>query len=90
MRAFSENIDALEEKLAVLFQKWNKTNEERELLIKRNKQLEERLAENVYNQQAGEQSDSALDPTYITNAIDQYINRIDRCIERINMELDGE
>lgn len=90
MRAFSENIDALEEKLAVLFQKWKKINEEREILIKRNKQLEERLTENVQGQDGVEQSDSAFDPTYITNAIDQYIDRIDKCIEKINMELDGE
>ena len=90
MRAFAKNIDALEEKLAVLFQKWEKINEEREILINRNKQLEERLAINVQDRDGQEQVHSAFDPSYITNAIDKYILRIDKCIERINLELDGE
>lgn len=96
MQAFTKNIDALEQKLDEIFQKWKILNDERELLIQRNKQLEERLRNDGPGKTGGNtaktgtgRGEDALDPTYIINAIDQYVSRIDDCIDQINMELDG-
>ena len=96
MRAFSKNIDALESKLSDFFQKWEELIDRNELLIQRNKQLEEQIMErnspdekpNVAETE-GAIAEGAFDKTYIINAIEQYVDRIDACIEKINLELNG-
>jgi len=97
MEAFHKNIDALEQKTEVLIQKWANTRKENQQLIERNRQLEEKIqAQNsVTNQQgliAAEplQQHSQSDLSHIKNALDTYIDRIDKCLEQINIELDGE
>ncbi len=96
MKAFSENIDALETKLTIFIQKWKEINNQNKILIERNKQLEEEMKRmNLDNTELSNKnsltgdSKSAFDPTYIINAIDQYVHQIDGCIEKINIELDG-
>ena len=96
MRAFSENIDALESQLSDFFQKWKELLDKNELLIQRNKQLEKQIKERntpeaMQNaaKSEGEIADDAFDKTYIINAIEQYVDQIDACIEKINLELNG-
>lgn len=94
MEAFTENINALEQKLKVFIQKWKDTSNENEILIKRNEQLTEQInrlesgvTQNLEAEKPGQSE--AFDPSYIINAIDQYIEKIETCIDKINIELDG-
>ncbi|NNE27197.1 MAG: hypothetical protein HKN09_10165 [Saprospiraceae bacterium] len=96
MRAFSKNIDALESKLSDFFQKWEGLLDKNELLIQRNKQLEAQIMERNTPEKKpneaeieGDIAEDAFDKTYIINAIEQYMDRIDACIEKINLELNG-
>lgn len=95
MEAFEKNIDALEQKIGLLIQKWNRTLEENNKLTERNKKLEESLrlkvSEKVETQYsaADTESDNALKLHKIESALDNYIKRIDSCLELINNELNG-
>lgn len=92
MEAFQKNIDALEQKLKLLFQKWNNTLDENLDLKERNKKLEEQLK--AYSADQNEalttKSDDKIKIDTIERALDQYIKKIDHCIELINIELDGK
>ena len=97
MEAFYKNIDALEKQTEVLIQKWESTRNENQHLIERNKQLEEELQ--VQNSAVVSQSATTSEPinthsqsdlSRIKSALDTYIQRIDSCLEQINIELDGE
>jgi len=97
MEAFYRNIDALEKKSEVLIQKWESTRQENQQLIERNRQLEQEIQahNSVANQQeliAAEpiQQHSQSDLSQIKKALEIYINKIDKCLEQINIELDGE
>ena len=97
MEAFYKNIDALEKQTEVLIQKWESTRNENQHLIERNKQLEEEIqahnsvvATNMDVTSEPLQTHSQSDLSRIKTALEQYIKRIDNCLEQINIELDGE
>ena len=97
MEAFSENINALENKISIFIQKWKEIQEENKILIERNKKLEEEITksnpdfnDNALIESGLNKSNNAFDSSYIVKAIDQYINRIDGCIDKINIELNGK
>jgi predicted nucleic acid-binding Zn-ribbon protein len=97
MKAFHENIDALEKRVAHLIQKWRHVREQNSALIEQNKQLEKELEVNKSELDAGiekpEQSQGPIissDLSHIQKALDQQILRIDSCIELINKELNGK
>lgn len=96
MRAFYSNIDALEEQMAQLIQKWKDVRKLNIALNKQNKQLEKELVANKseldsYNMLSvqTEERNISIDLSQIQETINQQINRIDNCIELINKELDG-
>jgi len=97
MEAFYKNIDALEKQTEVLIQKWASTRQENQQLIERNKQLEEEIqAQNsvvvppVESTSEPIQNNSPSDLSYIKEALEKYIQKIDTCLEQINIELDGK
>ncbi len=97
MEAFHQNIDALEQQIVQLIQKWKGVREQNNALIEQNKQLETEIEAKRSELDAGtEASHISVEPivssdlSYIQKAIDQQILRIDSCIELINKELDGK
>lgn len=96
MEAFHKNIDALEQKMEQLIQKWRDVRNKNIALIEQNKQLEKEIeaktSEIATDTQAPIHMQSApgvSNLSQIQKAIDQQIIRIDSCIELINKELDG-
>lgn len=96
MQVFFENIDALEEKTKVFIQKWKETQLENQQLIERNKRLEEekgqqkKLTIDVSDKQLNSESELNANLSQIQKALDQYIERLDACIELLNIELNGK
>lgn len=97
MEAFFKNIDALSEKTAHLIQKWEDVKAENDALRERNKQLELNLdSSNFTENKEIEQhnpislTESNIDLSQIEHALDAQIERINKCIELINKELNGE
>ena len=96
MKAFQENIGALEKKIKIFIQKWKEVQVENELLIERNKQLEEKLAGLNQGKRsakkavtASQNSDNNYDYSLIVKSLDGYIEKVDHCIVKLNKELDG-
>ena len=97
MRAFQKNIDALENKIELLIQKWRNMQDENIKLIERNKELEEELKLNNSDRlspyveiTSEKENDKDVKLTNIESALNDYIKRIDNCLELINIELDGK
>ncbi len=97
MRAFQKNIDALENKVELLIQKWRNTQDENIELKERNKELEEELKLNDSDRlspyveiTSEKENDKDVKLTNIESALDKYIKKIDSCLELINIELDGK
>jgi len=96
MEAFQKNIDALEKQTEVLIQKWASTRQKNQQLIEQNKQLEEEIqARNsvvapIVPAAEPKNNNSPSDLSYIKEALEKYIQRIDNCLEQINIELDGK
>ena len=96
MEEFLKNIDALEDKTKIFIQKWKEIQSENQQLIERNKKLEEEKGQ--HNKQLNtvitkrEPSKSELNANLlkIQEALDQYIERLDACIELLNIELNGK
>lgn len=94
MEAFQHNIDALERKIKAFIQKWKEAREENELLLERNRQLELKIAELMSDQDGqksittGQHSDNMTYSVDISKALEQYIAKVDRCISKLNKELD--
>ena len=96
MEAFNKNIDALEEKTKVLIQKWKEIQSENQQLIERNKRLEEEKGQHINKlnkvevKQQPTKSELNANLSKIQEALDQYIERLDACIELLNIELNGK
>ena len=96
MEAFFKNIDALEEKTQVFIQKWKEIQIENQQLIERNKRLEEEKGQHerlkaVRNYDPIKtESELNANLSKIQEALDQYIERLDACIELLNIELNGK
>ena len=97
MEAFHQNIDALEQRMTQLIQKWKRVHKQNIALIEQNKQLETEIeAKRSEIDTDIKDSNKTIEPvvssdlSYIQKAIDQQIERIDSCIELINKELDGK
>ena len=97
MEAFHKNIDALEQRVAHLIQKWRYVREQNSALIEQNKQLEKELEVNKSEidtdkreSEVNQEPAVSSDLSHIQKALDQQILRIDSCIELINKELDGK
>lgn len=96
MQVFYENINALEEKTKVFIQKWKEIQLENQQLIERNKRLEEekgqqkKLTIDVSDKQLNSVSEINANLSQIQKALDQYIERLDACIELLNIELNGK
>jgi hypothetical protein len=93
MEAFQKNIDALDKKIGLLIQKWENTLEVNRSLNERNKELEEKLSM-IQSDRLREPTETETDNNSklhnIETALETYINRIDECLELINIELDGK
>jgi regulator of replication initiation timing len=96
MEAFHKNIDALENRIKVFIQKWKEIRKENELLIERNRQLEEEIAKlkqglptDSISEKASRNSDNNHEYAFIVKALDGYIEQVDHCINKLNKELDG-
>ncbi len=96
MEAFNKNIDALEEKTKVFIQKWKEIQSENQQLIERNKRLEEEKGQHINKlnkvevKQQPTKSELNANLSKIQEALDQYIERLDACIELLNIELNGK
>lgn len=92
MEAFKSNIDALEQKIELLVQKWAKARDENLELKEKNKNLEEKLMFKSSDQRdlVNTDTDSDSKLNNIEQAIDDYINKIDDCLKLINIELNGK
>lgn len=97
MEAFSKNIDALEQKTEVLIQKWREAQVLNSTLIKQNKQLELELeAKRVQPEAEGDKIMPLVEPykssdlSKLKEVLDKQIQRLDNCIELINIELNGK
>jgi len=95
MKAFQQNINALENKIKIFIQKWKEIQAENELLIERNRQLEEKIAglksgkQSSKNDEEASQNSDNNDYAYVVSALDGYIEKVDLCINKLNKELDG-
>jgi len=89
MKAFHTNIDALEQKIELLIQKWNRALEENLELKEKNKKLEEELKFKNSEKEFLSESDKKIAFDNIEQVLDGYIKEIDSCLELINIELDG-
>jgi len=97
MEAFNRNIDALEQKTEHLIQKWKEAQVLNSTLIKQNKQLELELEEKKVQTETEEQNISpsveqykSSDLSEFQEALNKQIQRLDSCIELINIELNGQ
>ena len=97
MKAFQKNINALETKIELLIQKWKEAREENKLLIERTRELEEELR----SERTGltDEANNASDRTELSNKIkldnieqilDSYVDKIDACLDLINIEMNGK
>ena len=90
---FQKNIDALDKKIGLLIQKWENTLEVNRSLNERNKELEAKLSM-IQSDRLSEPTETETDNNSklhnIETALETYINRIDECLELINIELDGK
>jgi predicted nucleic acid-binding Zn-ribbon protein len=97
MKAFQKNINALETKFELLIQKWRKTLDENDNLKERNRELEEKLKLEK-SDEANKNNSNSADTEFnnrvklnnIEEALDGYLEKIDGCLELINIELNGK
>ena len=77
-------------------QKWKETQSQNQQLIERNKRLEEEKGKHdkqlkkVELKQQPTKSELNANLSKIQQALDQYIERLDACIELLNIELNGK
>ena len=97
MKAFNQNIDALEHKTEQLIQKWKEAQVLNSTLLKQNKQLELELEAKKIQTDTEElkinplvESNKTSDLSQIQEALNKQIQRLDLCIKLINIELDGK
>ena len=96
MKAFQKNINALEIKFELLIQKWKKTLDDNDNLKERNRELEEKLkleksdrTNKDNSNSTGTEFNNKVKLNNIEQALDGYLEKIDGCLEVINIELNG-
>jgi len=90
MEAFLNNIDALEKTTEALIQKWKELRSENKLLKEKNKELEEKIQMNPSDTKEKLASDTNINLLRIEQILDKYVERIDVCLELINIEMNGK
>ncbi len=90
MEAFHKHIDALEQRIELLIQKWHTALNENNELNERNRELEEKLTNKISDRKTDTDTDNISKLNNIEKTLDGYIDQIEQCIELINIELDGK